>query len=358
MIRILLLVCLTCLAQQRGYAEQKSPLLFESDAILELAMPVDFETLCRPSQDPDCDFVAFPLEYRADDGNWQALSVELRRRDGWRAQHTNCRIPTLFIRFPPESAQGTPFEGLSTLALTSHCGKGIVVEGGRSIELPSDFEPYVINEYLGYRLYNVLTEASLRVRLARIRYSDPDNPRLSITRDAFFAEHFDSLARRNGAELVPEGQFDATRLDAEAAARLALFQYMIGNTDWSIERQDNVVILQMEDGHQVPVLYDLDQSGLVNPHYAKPAAGLPIRTVRQRFFQGYCHPDFDWDALFGLFIGSESEIKTVLSRVPGLRRGDRRIAGVYLDEFFDTLVRLEDRERLIVNGCQSWPPGA
>jgi hypothetical protein len=355
---MLLLVCLACLVQQGGHAKEKPPLLFESDAVLELAMPVDFAALCRPSQDPDCDFVAFPLEYRADDGSWQTLSVELRRRDGWRAQYTNCRIPTLFVRFPPESAVGTPFEGLSTLALTSHCGKGVVVEGGRSIELPSDFEPYVINEYLGYRLYNVLTDASLRVRLARIRYSDPENPRLSITRDAFFSEHFESLVRRNNAELVSEGQFDLARLDAEAASQLALFQYMIGNTDWSIERQDNIVILQMEDGRQVPVLYDLDQSGLVNPHYAKPAAGLPIRTVRQRFFQGFCYPDFDWDALFGTFIGSETEMKNVLSKVPGLRRGDRRIAGVYLDEFFDTLVRLEDRELLIVDGCQPFPSGA
>ena len=356
--RIGLLLCLAFIAPPWLFAQETPPSLFESDAVLELAMPVDFDDLCRPSLDPNCDFAPYSLDYRDADGDWHEMPIELKRRDGWRAQHTNCRIPTLFVRFSPETAQGTPFEGLSTLALTSHCGKGVMVEGNRSIELPSDFEPYVINEYLGYRLYNVLTEASLRVRLVRIRYFNPDNPRQTSTRDAFFAEHFDSLAKRNAATLLPVGSLDYARLDADAANEVALFQFMIGNTDWSIEQQENIVILQMQDGRQVPVLYDLDQSGLVNAHYAKPAPDLPIRTVRERVFLGHCYPGFDWEALFGQFIGNEDEMKIVLSQVPGLRRGDRRVAGVYLDEFFDLLVRVEDRQRLVVGACRPWPPEA
>jgi hypothetical protein len=352
------MLCLACGVPLSLFAQGETPLLFESDAVLELAMPIDFDELCRPSQDPDCDFAPYSFDYRDAAGDWKTLPIELMRRDGWRAQYTNCRIPTLFVRFDPENTRGTPFEGLTTLALTSHCGKGVVVEGGRSIELPSDFEPYVINEYLGYRLYNVLSEASLRVRLARIQYTDPANPRLSITRDAFFAEHFESLARRNGAKLLSGNRFDPDKLDFEAAGQVALFQFMIGNTDWSIEVQDNIILLEMEDGRQVPVLYDLDQSGLVNAHYAEPRADLPIRSVRQRLFLGYCYPDFDWDALFGQFIGSETEMKIVLSQAPGLRRGDRRIAGVYLDEFFDLLVRVKDRQIQVVDACRPWPPEA
>ncbi|NIP18626.1 MAG: hypothetical protein GWM87_11040, partial [Xanthomonadales bacterium] len=305
--------------------------LFDSHDLLELSMPVDFEALCRPSEDPGCDYTPTVFGYRDADGVERTVPIEIRRRDGWRAQQTNCQVPTLFVRFDEAETAGTPFEGQTELALTSHCGKGVAAPNVRSRALPDQFESYVINEYLGYRMFNLVTDFSLRVRLLRIRYTDPDNPRRYFTRDAFFAEHFESLAERLGAELMADGQFDPGRLGLDEAVRLALFQYMIGNTDWSIAGQDNVILLQMPGGRQVPVLYDLDQSGLVNAHYARPAPGLPIRTVKQRHYLGYCHAGTDWEALFSQFRAARDDIISLLVQTPGFGRGERRMTGAYLD---------------------------
>jgi hypothetical protein len=331
-------------------------LLFDAHEELQLTMPLDFDALCRPSESSDCGFTPSEFRYHDADGNERAVPISIRRREGWRAQMTNCQVPTLFIRFSQTDAAGTPFEGQSTLALTSHCGKGISPGGDRSLELPSDFERYVINEYLGYRLYNLVTDASLNVRLVRIRYAHPDNPRLDITRDAFFAEHFEALAERLGAELLPSQSYDPEDLDIPAADQLALFQYMIGNTDWSIEDQQNVILIRSPGGRQVPVLFDLDLSGLVNAHYALPASGLPIDSVRQRYYMGHCHADTDWEGLFTKFQGLRKDFFTLLAETPGLGRGDRRTTGVYLDSFFSIIGSRESRQQQIVNACRPESP--
>lgn len=332
--------------------------LFDADDTLELTLPVNFEALCRPSETPDCDYWPTVFRITLASGEQREVPVSIRRRDGWRAMHTNCQVPTLFVRFDTAAAAGTPFEGESELALTSHCGKGIARDSGKSPELPSDFERYVINEYLGYRMYNLVTEASLRVRLARIRYLDPEDPRRSITRDAFFAEHFRSLAARLDATALPPGSFEPDRLDQQAAVELALFQFMIGNTDWSIERQENILLLRFADGRDVPVLFDLDMSGLVNAHYAAPASGLPISHVRERMFLGTCHDHANWDAVFGKFRELNAAIQGVVMETPGLGRGDRRATGVYLDEFFGILDDSTAREHQIVSACRNRPEGA
>jgi hypothetical protein len=336
-------------------ADNRAPLLFESDEVMYLSIAVNFDTLCRPSESPDCDYTPTELIYRDAQGEEASLSVSIRRRDGWRALQTNCQIPTLFVRFSEQDTVGTPFEGLLTLAMNSHCGKGISPENKRSPRLPDEFERYVINEYLGYRLYNLVTQVSLRPQLVRVRYTNPDDPRLDFTHDAFFVEHFDSLAERLDAELLPANSFDPSRLDRDAADQLALFQYMIGNTDWSITEQDNVILLLFPDGRQVPVLFDLDMSGLVNAHYAVPAPHLPIKSVKQRYFMGFCHPDTDWDALFTRFTLLQDAYYDLLAEVPRLGGGDRRSVRAYLDSFFETLGSPDASQNEIVNACKPWP---
>lgn len=352
------MICLLLLAGAPAAAAGASAPLFESAELLELTLPVDFDALCRPSEDPECDFERTRFEYRAAGGARRTVPVEIRRRDGWRAQQTNCQVPTLFVRFAADDVVDTPFEGQSTLALTSHCGKGIATEAGRSPRLPDRFESYVINEYLGYRLYQQVSEASLRVRLARIQYEHPDNPRRGFTHYGFFAEHFESLAERLGATLVTAGEIDPRQLDAMATTRMALFQYMVGNTDWSLPALDNVIVLRFPDGRELPVPYDLDMSGLVSAHYARPSEGLPITSVRERHYLGQCYPDLDWGGLFARFSDLREPMMAELAATPGLGRGERRRTGVYLDGFFETLDSPALRQENIVEACRPWPPSA
>ncbi len=353
MIRHFSILCILIFAAGDIFAETSDPLLFDSHEVLELTMPVNFDTLCSPQETPDCDYTPTVLEYRDSNGEQQSLPIGIMRRDGWRAMETNCQVPTIFVRFSEEDTVGTPFEGQTTLAMTSHCGKGVSTNSARSRTLPDEFESYVSNEYLGYRMYNLVTNISLNVRFVKITYADLENPQRTFTRNAFFAEHFEALAERLGAQLLTE--FDPERLDLEAADQLALFNFMIGNTDWSIENQDNVFLLRFPDGRDVPVLYDLDMSGLVNAFYASPAPDLPIKKVRHRYYLGYCNPDTDWDALFAKYASLEEDFMSMIIGTPGFGRGDRRESGVYIDTFYDTLDSPDTSKTRIIDRCQPLP---
>jgi hypothetical protein len=330
--------------------------LFATQSVLELSIPIDFKAMCRPRETPDCEFAPTVLEFNDEEGAERSIPIEIRIRGGWRALSKNCLVRLVFIRFDEHSSVGTPFEGQSLLALTTHCGRGLSVENMKANPKPVDFEYYLLKEYLGYRLYNEITDKSLNVRLARIDYTSPDKSSRYMRGYAFFAEHFQTLADRFDATLLPRKSFDSNILDTHSADLLALFQFMIGNTDWSVVRQRNTILIQPPDGKQVPVPYDLDMSGLVNAHYAGPPPLLPIENVRERYYLGFCHPDVDWDALFNHFQNRQDVLLALVEDIPMLGRSVRNSTQRFLKKFFVILNSIESRESKIVNACQPWPP--
>jgi hypothetical protein len=220
------------------------------------------------------------------------------------------------------------------------------------------WEQYLLKEYLAHRLYNEITDVSLNARLVRMTYPNPDKPNRSIVNYAFFTEHFKSVAKRNGAELLPRKNFDHEKLDTHTADLVALFEYMIGNTDWSIVRERNIVLLQDSNDLLQPLPFDFDMSGLVNAHYAGPAPGLSIDQVTERQYLGFCHPDTDWDALFEFFLDRQETLLSMVAEIPGLKKQSTKVANRFLERFFSTLQSSKSREKKIVSQCQSWPPSA
>lgn len=332
--------------------------LFGSDQIMEIAVTADFTSLCRPRETEECEFTPSRLDYQDASGQRHSIPIEIKIRGGWRSLSQNCSVPLLWVSLKQADVAGTPFEGQSLLPLTTHCGKGFTIDPlMRGIRL-ADYEQYLLREFLGHRLYNVITDYSLRVRLLRIAYPKPGSEGTGVRHYAFFSEHFDSLAARVGAERLPRGSFDHERLDAQASARLALFHFMIGNTDWSIARERNTMLVRNADGRQVPVPYDLDMSGLVNAEYAGPAPGLPIDDVQERYFLGYCQPGIEWEPLFQQLAAKQQAILAMADGISGLSRNSRRSAQGFLRGFFEIIRSAEKRKQTIVRACQAWPPAA
>lgn len=350
-----LLLCLFAALVCTGDARGEAP-LFAGDAQLELTIPIDFDTLCRPRESEECDFAPTVLSYRDEAGREHSLPIEIRVRGGWRSLSRNCSTPLLWVKFSQADVAGTPFEGQSLLPLTTHCGKGLSVESLTRPIRHSDFEQYLLREFLGHRIYSVLTDQSVSSRLVRVAYPEPGRPDRLRYHFAFFTEHFDDLAARTGYQRLPRGSFDHRRLDAQAAARVALFQFLIGNTDWSIARERNTVLMQNAEGTQVPVPYDLDMSGLVAAGYAGPPPGLPIDDVRERYFLGYCQPGTAWDSLFAEFDSKRDMILALTEQVPGLDHGSKRWSRRYLEGFFDVIDSSAERQEEIVDACRPWPP--
>ena len=147
-----------------GAAAAQAEDLFAAGEPLAMELSVDVRDLCRGSRADGACAGAPALCRRRLAGSERRIEVRLRPRGKWRAETGHCTMPPLFVLFDDATTRGTLFEGQAMLPLTTHCRDS------------SSYEQYVLKEYLAYRVYNLLTDKSLRVRLARVSYRDTNRP--------------------------------------------------------------------------------------------------------------------------------------------------------------------------------------
>lgn len=314
--------------------------LFGTSEPLVMEISANLQGFCSNPDREDCPDLPAQIAYRDTDGREHGIEAGLRIRGRWQRDTADCSLPALFLVFEPEATAGTVFEQQALLPLTTHC------KPRRS------YEQYLLKEYLAHRVYRLLTDKSLEVRLARITYHDTSGRADSVERFGFFVEHFQSLADRFKAEVwSPPERFDLREADTFEIAVLSVFQYMIGNTDWSAIFGHNIMYVRGADW-VTAVPFDLDFSGLVNAEYAGPPPGLGLLSVRQRLYRGFCRPDIDWPAVFEHLTSRRTEILKLVDSTPGFERSSSREASRYLETSLDIIGDPRRRERMIVSACR------
>jgi len=326
-------------AEAAGDGRASAHGLFDEVQPLEMELVLDWEALCRNPQKAECVDLPATLVYRNALDQEQRVSVALRTRGRYRADTVECALPALFVFFTSDT-RGTLFAGESMLPLTTHCAR------------PAEYEQYLLKEYLAYRIYAALTSNSLRVRLVHVTYRDSAGRLAPLERYAFFTEHFDSFAHRHGVVVRSKQLFDPRTADPNEMAVFDLFQYAIGNTDWSAVKGHNVLLVVNEAGLATPVPFDFDFSGLVNAKYASVSPEVSIGNVRQRVFRGVCDPKTDWEGAFAHFAVRRDDVLALADEIPGLEAKQRDRAVEYLAGAFATFASPERRGALIVDACR------
>lgn len=265
----------------------------------------------------------------------EALPVRLRKRGITRLQRDVCQFPPLRVELARQAVAPSLFAGQRTLKLVTHCRPA------------ASFQQNVLLEYAAYRMYNLISPASLRARLALIDYVDDDG-RPVISRIGYFLEDPDDAARRLGLrEVVAGDRIPSASLSPREAARSALFEYMIGNLDWSMRAGPagqpcchNFKLAGESRGPAgiiVPIPYDFDFSGLVNAPYAVVPDQLNIPSVRNRLYRGYCKHNGEALVAAAEMRARRGELLGVLDRIPELEPDTRRKAAAFLGGFFSDI---------------------
>ena len=201
----------------------------------------------------------------------EQYSIKLRSRGKYRRRV--CDFPPLKVKFSKKDLQKKGLAKYNKLKLVTHCNEA-------EIDAKS-----LLKEYQTYKLYNLLTDKSFRVQLLKINYIDVDGSKMK--RYGFFIESEDELADRLDGEIYEGFNVSNDSLNYEDKHQVAVFQFMIGNSDWHVQRLKNVALIQPKDGgNLIPVPYDFDFAGLVDAPYAKPSLDYPISTVKERIFLG------------------------------------------------------------------------
>ncbi len=97
-----------------------------------------------------------------------------------------------------------------------------------------------MQEYAAYRIFNIISDIGYRVRLLHITYRDTDERRKDdlIGRYGFLMESQSELAASVGGQPVDVTGISLRSLDNDHVAVVYIFQYLIGNTDWSFVMAD------------------------------------------------------------------------------------------------------------------------
>ena len=276
---------------------------------------------------------------RGSSGAIDTVDVDIRTRGNTRLQRRICRFPPLRLDFPRDSVSGTIFEGQNRLKLVTHC------QDNRD-----EYEQYVLLEHLAYRILNVLTDYSFRVRLARITYEDTTGGRDTLTRFGFLIEREEAVAERTGWKHLKVPVIPPGAMDAENLALVEVFQFMIGNTDWSSfssnpgssECCHNSKPIGGPAGPVFSLPYDFDLSGLVNTRYANRLyrgnlEKLDLRNVRERRFRGLCTSAPRWPATFQQFNEIRPDIEALFVGQEDLDPDVLEDTLEYIDEFYEVI---------------------
>ena len=313
------------------------PPLFTSNDVLEFTLAADFDKI-KGDRKEDSEYRPGVITVAGDDGSEREIEIKVKTRGKFRLK--NCRFPPLRLNLPKGSLDGTVFDGQDKIKLVTHCRNG---QGD---------EQNLLEEYLVYRTYNVITDQSFRVRLARITYVDTSGDDDPLTRFAFFIEEEDAIADRLGGMILHIKQVHPRHLSARESARMALFQFMMGNTDWSMIYFHNVELLRTADMVHVPVPYDFDWSGFVAPSYAKPDPSLNIRTVRDRVYRGFCRADVDYQDIYAEFERLRPDFEALYTNMIGLEENRLKEALSYIDQFYEVIGSETRARRSIIDVCR------
>ncbi len=257
--------------------------------------------------------------------NGSEIKEDIRIQTRGKFRLETCFMPPIMLNFKNESSPR--LKPLKKLKLVCGCAT------------TADDEQLIIKEYLAYKMYNLLTEKSFRVRLVKIRYEDTRGKIKPYSQYGFLLEDVDEMAARNNCIEVEGGQFLTESTDRDQMTLVAFFEYMIVNTDWSVPHYHNVKLMRPAGSNSLPfaVPYDFNNSGMVNASYALPQEELGIASVRERLYRGFPRTMEEVEKVAALFLSKKDEIWSLVNNCAWLSNKYKKDIIGYLDEFYDKL---------------------
>lgn len=296
--------------------------VFDSDEVLHITLRGNVRSLLNDRGD-NMGLHPIVLSYQPDSANTFSLQVNMKTRGNFRRLKSNCIYPPLSIQFSQsDTLASSIFHEQEKMKLV----------------MPCIDDKYVIREWLVYKIYNLLTPKSFRARLVKVKLDEVNSSKDKQELYGILLEEEKQMAVRNKLEPIeikigPEGA------DYESFLEMAVFQYLIGNTDWSVQYLQNIKLIAT-DTLSVPyaVPYDFDHAGIVGAPYAKPAEELNMISVAERRYRGYCIKDMkEYERIIDRFVQLKPEIYKVYADCPLLDAKYKKQVLKYLDEFYQTI---------------------
>lgn len=311
--------------------ENKSKSIFDHllrPEALEVTIETDLSAIVtdRRREDP----ITAVMKYKDLNGREVVRQIDLKQRGKFRRRV--CDFPPLKIKFSKKELSAEGLSEHNDLKLVTHC-----------VSDKNVGQDYILREYLIYKLFNELTPESFRVQLARVTYVDTGAGKLGkIKRYAFLMEDEDELAERLGGKECKCLNPTPDSLATHPQQMVAVFQYMVGNEDWDIAMNRNLLMVRPTNNAPViPVPYDFDFAGLVNASYALPNSNYGLTSIRDRYYLGFPAENQALSLIFGQFISKKEAFFKVVQDFKPLDKSSKEEILAYMETFYDVIDQLE-----------------
>jgi len=289
----------------------------------------------------DTVYLASTLFYKtASEDQWDSIQADLRARGNFRRK--NCILPPIRIKLKKREANNTVFEQNRSLKLVVPC---------RPLEL---YNHLIVKEYFCYRMYEHLSPYYFKTRLVDLTLNDQRGVNNKVYQlKAFLIEDDDDVALRFKARILSPRMVNPDMVEDTSAVRQDFFAYMIGNTDWSNRVQHNVKMIQISNSKYIPLPYDFDMSGFVGAPYAVPNDKIPVKSVQERYYLGFCRDKFIFESVRNENLSVEQTLLDLL-RKNEMEFSQRELKECmnYLDSYFAILKDDKLFRDNIINKCR------
>lgn len=317
--------------------------LFASDTPLQIELNCNFVKLLddisenRKYHDaklsvsnPTCDF--------------HDMNVKLRTRGHFRLRKQTCDFPPLKFKFQSDETEGTIFHGQDKLKYVSHCQN-----------YKKDYELHTLEEFLIYRMYNLFTDYSYRVRLAQVNFIGSDKQD-TLLRYGFFIEDRSQMANRIGRQVLKFRNIKQFQILRKNILVLSLFQCMIGNCDWDVSRLHNIDLLSVNE-HSLPVAvpYDFDWSAIIGHEYFVPDPQIDLNSKYKRRYKSYKWSDEEFEDAFSSFHERRGELMNLVTDFTFLEKENRLKLLAYISEFYDLISSKDDVKNYLLKNARKIP---
>jgi hypothetical protein len=314
---------------------------FTNEQIIEMEVVTDMKKLVTNKLEKDyaTNYQPGTITFILPDSSRISDEIDIRPRGNFRREE--CYIPSVMIDF--KTPRSVVLKKLGRLKFVWPCSN-------------SGFdEQLVLKEYLVYKLYNLLTEKSFRVRLVKLVFFDISEKVKPRKLFGFFIEDVDDMARRNGCEEVEPYRPHTESTERKQTTLVSLFQYMIGNTDWAVPVYQNIKLIRSrEDTLSKPfvVPYDFDYSGMVNANYAIPDPELGTASVRERVYRGFPRTMEELKEVIQIFARQKAAMDSLIKNFKELEPGHKKEMSKYLDDFFKIIADEKDIRYIFINNAR------
>ncbi|MEP7318078.1 MAG: hypothetical protein ABI921_05045 [Panacibacter sp.] len=296
--------------------------LFERDTVLEITLRSNIRELLNDrSETPQ--YHAINITCKNEDSSEMLLVAEAKTRGHFRKLSGNCLYPPLLLHFSKnDTLNASVFKEQDKVKLV----------------MPCQGDEYIIREWLVYKLYNLVTPKSFRARLVKVKLDDTKNKKMPLPFYGILLEEEKQMANRNGLVAVTR-KMKPEQAEPDAFLKMAVFEYLVGNTDWSVQYLQNIKLLAADSNAvAIAVPYDFDHAGIVNAPYAKPAEELELGSVRERRYRGYCIGDIKkFDEVVALYNELKKDIYSLYTDCSLLDDKYKKATLKYLDDFYATI---------------------